>query len=57
MPVEGKVVAVNNEIEDDLDILTNDAYKAGWFVKVEFSELGDDLLSASEYEAFISEDE
>ena len=57
MPVEGKVVSVNNDLEDDLDTLTSDAYKAGWLVKIEFSELSDELLSAEEYEAFISEDE
>ena len=33
MPIEGKVVAVNNDLEDDLDTLTNDAYKAGWLVR------------------------
>ena len=56
MPIEGKVIEVNNDLEDNLDMLTNDAYKDGWLVKVEFSELSDELLSSAEYEAFISED-
>lgn len=57
MPATGKVVAVNSDIEDNLETLSESPYDKGWLVKVEFANLGDDLISAEAYEAFISEDD
>lgn len=57
MPVNGKVLAVNNDLEDNLETLADSPYNKGWLVKISFDELSDELLSASDYEKFISEDE
>jgi glycine cleavage system H protein len=60
MPVSGKVIAFNPEIDEDEGdnpaIINEDPYGKGWIVKVEMtneSEL-DDLMSAEEYEELIS---
>ena len=33
-PVDGEVVAVNRELPDKLEVLSDDPYQAGWIVKV-----------------------
>ena len=43
MPVSGTVIEVNENIEDDLDILSADPYGEGWLIKVKPSNLKDDL--------------
>lgn len=57
MPISGKVKAVNKELVDDLDQLADSPYEGGWLIKISFEENDGDLLEASDYEAFISEDE
>ncbi|NRA65790.1 MAG: glycine cleavage system protein GcvH [Pseudobacteriovorax sp.] len=57
MPATGKISAVNSDIEDQLETLAESPYDKGWLVKISISSLGDDLISAEEYETFISEDE
>ncbi|MDH6313742.1 glycine cleavage system H protein [Parabacteroides sp. PFB2-10] len=56
MPVSGKVVEVNAELEDQPELVNEDAYGKGWLVKVTLSDLSevDALLSASDYEALIA---
>lgn len=58
MPVSGKVVAINEELDDEPSLLNDDAYE-NWMVKVEIedsSEL-DSLMTAEAYEAFCEEEE
>ncbi len=43
MPVGGTVSAVNESIEDDLSLLSEDPYGEGWLIKVKPSNLKDDL--------------
>lgn len=43
MPVSGTVIAVNENIEDELELLTRDPYGEGWLIKVKPSNLKDDL--------------
>ena len=43
MPVTGTVTAVNETIEDDLDILKEDPYVEGWLIKIKPTNLKDDL--------------
>ncbi|MDO9098541.1 MAG: hypothetical protein Q7U60_10530, partial [Candidatus Methanoperedens sp.] len=43
MPVGGTVIAVNENIEDELDLLTKDPYGEGWLIKVKPGNLKDDL--------------
>lgn len=43
MPVSGTVIAVNENIEDELELMTRDPYDEGWLIKVKPSNLKDDL--------------
>ncbi len=43
MPVSGTVIAVNENIEDELELMTRDPYGEGWLIKVKPSNLKDDL--------------
>jgi glycine cleavage system H protein len=44
MPVSGRVIEVNSEVEDNLELLADDPYKEGWLIKIEPSNMDDDLL-------------
>ncbi len=50
-PVSGKVVAVNEALEDAPELVNEDAYTA-WIIKVEMSDVSelDSLLSPANYE-------
>jgi len=43
MPISGKVISVNEDVEDDFDLLTETPYGEGWLIKVQPSNLKDDL--------------
>lgn len=45
MPVSGTVIEVNSEIEDNLELLAEDPYGDGWFIKIQPSNLDEDLAS------------
>lgn len=51
-PVSGEVVEVNEEIGDNLDLLSNDAFGAGWILKIRMAEPADleKLLDRAAYE-------
>ena len=53
MPVSGKVIEVNAELESAPESVNTDPYGAGWMIKVEMSNPAeyDDLLDAAAYEA------
>ena len=53
MPVSGKVVEVNADLEGAPESVNSDPYGAGWMIKVEMSNPAevDDLLDAATYEA------
>ncbi len=36
-PVSGEIVAANNSMSDDLDLLSNDAFGGGWLLKIRMS--------------------
>ena len=57
MPVSGKILSVNKDLEDNLETLASSPYKEGWLVKISIDELSEELLSAADYESFIAEDE
>lgn len=57
-PVNGKVIAVNGELEESPEEVNDDPYGEGWMIEVELvdeSEV-DHLLSAEQYEEVIEED-
>ncbi len=53
MPVSGKVVEVNADLEGEPEVVNSDPYGKGWMVKVEMSNPAEvnDLLDADAYAA------
>jgi glycine cleavage system H protein len=50
-PVSGEVIAVNDELADQLETLNDDPYTAGWIMKVKISgALPDNLLDFAAYQ-------
>lgn len=52
-PVSGKVLAVNEELDDEPELINENAYKA-WIMHVELSDSAelDDLMNESEYSSY-----
>jgi len=57
MPVSGKVIEVNEKLEDESELVNSDPYGEGWMAKIEVADASaiDNLLSADEYKNSISE--
>ena len=55
MPVSGQIAAVNEALEDQPELVNDDPYRAGWFIKLAPSNLAewDELLTPEAYEASI----
>ena len=55
-PISGKVLSVNEEIEDAPDLVNSDPYKKGSLIKISPSnpEEKEDLMNFEEYKSFIS---
>ncbi|MDT8390089.1 MAG: glycine cleavage system protein GcvH [Lentisphaeria bacterium] len=56
-PMSGKVIAVNEELEDDYSVLNRDAFGAGWMIKIAISDPAefDSLLTEEAYQAMCAE--
>ena len=55
MPVSGEIVAFNEALEDEPELVNSDSYGDGWMIKVlvsDFTEL-DSLLSVDQYKELI----
>ena len=52
MPVEGKVINVNEQLEETPELLNSDPYGEGWIIEIEISSSKqlEELNEASEYE-------
>ena len=58
MPVSGEVVAVNEELEDSPELVNQDAFGAGWMLRIKMmapSEM-EDLLDAKAYQALCEQE-
>lgn len=57
MPVDGKIVEVNEDLLDDPGLLNQDPYE-NWIVKIEIADKSqlDDLMTSEEYEKFLDEE-
>jgi glycine cleavage system H protein len=55
MPVEGEVLEVNENINDQPELVNNDPYGEGWMIKIRISDPAqlDTLLDAEGYQALI----
>jgi glycine cleavage system H protein len=58
-PVSGTVIEVNEDLADSPEIINEDPYGNGWLVVLEMSDPSElnDLMSRSEYEKFLKEEE
>ncbi len=54
-PVGGKIVAVNQALEDQPELINENPYGEGWIVAIEMEnpKTLDQLMTASQYEAFL----
>ena len=55
MPVSGEIVALNDALEDEPELVNTDPYGDGWMIKVlvsDFTEL-DSLLTADQYKELV----
>ena len=48
-PVSGKVIAINESLESNPEVLNSDPYGAGWLADIEISAPAEGLLSADGY--------
>jgi len=56
-PVSGKVVAVNEMLETQPELINQSTYDEGWIIEVELSDPSelDDLMDAQQYEKHVEE--
>ena len=54
-PISGKVLSVNEQIEDAPDLINSDPYKNGWLIKIDPNNLGekDQLMNHLSYEKLV----
>jgi glycine cleavage system H protein len=57
-PADGEIVKVNSALSDSPETVNEDPYGGGWMIQVKLADAAqlDGLLSAEEYEAFVSEE-
>lgn len=53
MPVSGKVLEFNEELEDKPDLVNTDPYGHGWIIKIEISGDATELMTADAYKDVI----
>ncbi len=56
-PVSGEIVAVNEALEDEPELLNESPYEKGWMFRIKSSDAGEleDLLSADSYNAQVED--
>tara|TARA_B100001996_G_scaffold62756_1_gene44974 strand:- start:490 stop:867 length:378 start_codon:yes stop_codon:yes gene_type:complete len=56
MPLSGKIVALNDELNDNPSLVNNDPFKDGWMIKVEIMHLDEvsELMNKEKYNNFTS---
>ncbi len=54
-PLSGEIIAVNGALEDEPEIVNDDCYGAGWFIKIQMSNPAemDGLMDAAAYATFL----
>ena len=57
MPVGGEIVAINEQLEEAPEIVNQDPYGKGWFVRIKMSDQSDldGLMDAAAYQAQLDE--
>ena len=56
-PVSGEIVEVNNKLEDDSELVSEEPMDEGWFIKVKLSKPSelDELMNEETYQTFIGD--
>ena len=56
-PVSGEIVEVNDRLEDDPELVSENSMVEGWFIKVKLSKPSelDELMDEKSYQAFIKD--
>ena len=56
IPISGKIIAINDKLENEPELINNHPYEEGWIVKVEISDPNDIdlLLNENDYKELIS---
>ena len=59
LPMSGKIVAVNTELEDAPEVVNEDAFGEGWILRISPTNPGewDELLDAEAYQKVVEEEE
>jgi len=54
-PISGKVIAINETLEEFPELVNSDPYGGGWLIKIEASNIKekDDLMNASSYKELV----
>ncbi len=54
-PISGKIVAVNEELDEDPGLINRDCYEKGWIAKIKISDEDEtsNLLTADEYSNYL----
>tara|TARA_B100000029_G_scaffold301876_1_gene294763 strand:- start:872 stop:1249 length:378 start_codon:yes stop_codon:yes gene_type:complete len=54
-PINGTIIEVNSELENEPELINKNPYSSGWIIKVKISTLSEvkELLNSKEYEALI----
>ena len=57
MPVSGSIESINIKIEDNPELINNDAFNDGWIIRIKVNKNEDitDLLDVKEYNKLINE--
>ena len=55
-PVKGKIIEINNGIDNSPEVMNTDPYGDGWLMKIELTDedFSSELMSPSEYESFVN---
>ena len=55
MPINGEVIAFNEKLEDEPELMNTDPYGEGWIIKIAIADASEleDLLDASAYQELV----
>lgn len=55
-PVSGEIVAINEQLEEEPELVNDDPYGDGWMITIELADASelDELMSADEYDQIIT---
>jgi len=59
MPLKGKIVEINEAVNDDPELVNSDPYGEGWLIKLQIADSSQlkNLMSADQYDQYTTEQE